>query len=50
MQESIDTHKQEQGVIELENNIQVEEIDDLKKQLKESKEDCEKFEKESMYF
>ena len=47
LQESIDTHKQEQGVIELENNIQIEEIDDLQKQLKGAVEDCKKLEKES---
>ena len=49
LQESIDNHKQEQGVIELENNIQIEEIDDLQKQLKGSIEDCKKLEKESWY-
>ena len=49
LEESIDAHKQEQGVIELENNIQVEEIDDLKKQLAQATDDYKKIEKESMY-
>lgn len=47
VQELAETFKQEQGVTELENNIQVEEIEDLKKQLKESADYCKKFEKES---
>ncbi len=47
LQESIDAYKQEQGVAELENNIQVEEIEDLRKQLKEASETCKKLETDS---
>lgn len=50
MEESVDTHKQEQGVVELENSLQVEEIDDLRKQLKDASEANKKLEKESKQF